>query len=210
MLLKPWHSFPEIVLRLFLSLFTALHISSQNKLRTACPMVCLGHGAASTCWSLREQQMCCDYLVVCCLQMVEPVDLYWKCGLANPHTSHCLGSGQIMISCLGDPSGNGKGENPRHTRQRTSRTFCKTMCWPGAESMSDLRSSSQVVSSCWTVRHSRWLVTGNIQVTLRPLGTTSGTNLGTTWWSALNGVHQKLWVMDLILHILWKVGQETF
>ncbi|TRY86384.1 hypothetical protein DNTS_012149 [Danionella cerebrum] len=29
---------------------------------------------------------------------VEPVDLFWKCGLANPHTSHCLGSGQIMIS----------------------------------------------------------------------------------------------------------------
>ncbi|CAK6984333.1 methanethiol oxidase, partial [Scomber scombrus] len=42
-------------------------------------------------------------------KMVEPVDLYWKCGLANPHTSHCLGSGQIMISCMGDPSGNGKG-----------------------------------------------------------------------------------------------------
>lgn len=42
--------------------------------------------------------------------MVEPVDLFWKCGLANPHTSHCLGSGQIMISCLGDPSGAGKGE----------------------------------------------------------------------------------------------------
>uniref|UniRef100_A0A7N6AZW1 Methanethiol oxidase n=1 Tax=Anabas testudineus TaxID=64144 RepID=A0A7N6AZW1_ANATE len=42
-------------------------------------------------------------------KMVEPVDLFWKCGLANPHTSHCLGSGQIMISCLGDPSGNGKG-----------------------------------------------------------------------------------------------------
>ncbi|KAI7806617.1 putative selenium-binding protein 1 [Triplophysa rosa] len=42
-------------------------------------------------------------------KMVEPTDLYWKCGLANPHTSHCLGSGQIMISAMGDPSGNGKG-----------------------------------------------------------------------------------------------------
>uniref|UniRef100_A0AAQ5YJE9 Methanethiol oxidase n=1 Tax=Amphiprion ocellaris TaxID=80972 RepID=A0AAQ5YJE9_AMPOC len=42
-------------------------------------------------------------------KMVEPVDLFWKCGLANPHTSHCLGSGQIMISCMGDPAGNGKG-----------------------------------------------------------------------------------------------------
>ncbi|XP_061699653.1 methanethiol oxidase isoform X1 [Syngnathoides biaculeatus] len=40
---------------------------------------------------------------------VEPVDLYWKCGLANPHTTHCLGSGQILISCMGDPSGAGKG-----------------------------------------------------------------------------------------------------
>lgn len=44
--------------------------------------------------------------------MVEPVDLFWKCGLANPHTTHCLGNGQIMISCLGDPAGNGKGEPP--------------------------------------------------------------------------------------------------
>ncbi|XP_061699655.1 methanethiol oxidase isoform X3 [Syngnathoides biaculeatus] len=42
-------------------------------------------------------------------QTVEPVDLYWKCGLANPHTTHCLGSGQILISCMGDPSGAGKG-----------------------------------------------------------------------------------------------------
>ncbi|XP_061885832.1 methanethiol oxidase [Entelurus aequoreus] len=42
-------------------------------------------------------------------KMVEPVDLYWKCGLANPHTTHCLGSGQILISCMGDPSGGGKG-----------------------------------------------------------------------------------------------------
>uniref|UniRef100_A0A3B5MVN9 Myosin IEb n=1 Tax=Xiphophorus couchianus TaxID=32473 RepID=A0A3B5MVN9_9TELE len=36
--------------------------------------------------------------------MVEPIDLYWKCGLANPHTSHCLASGQVMISCMGDSS----------------------------------------------------------------------------------------------------------
>ncbi|XP_053744133.1 methanethiol oxidase [Synchiropus splendidus] len=42
-------------------------------------------------------------------KMVEPVDVFWKCGLANPHTTHCLGSGQIMISCMGDPTGNGKG-----------------------------------------------------------------------------------------------------
>lgn len=42
-------------------------------------------------------------------KMVEPVDLFWKCGLANPHTTHCLGNGQIMISSVGDPAGNGKG-----------------------------------------------------------------------------------------------------
>ncbi|XP_068107567.1 methanethiol oxidase-like isoform X2 [Hyperolius riggenbachi] len=42
-------------------------------------------------------------------KMVEPVDVYWKCGLAHLHTSHCLGSGEIMISAMGDPSGNGKG-----------------------------------------------------------------------------------------------------
>uniref|UniRef100_A0A3P9PKB9 Methanethiol oxidase n=1 Tax=Poecilia reticulata TaxID=8081 RepID=A0A3P9PKB9_POERE len=40
---------------------------------------------------------------------VEPIDLYWKCGLANPHTSHCLASGQVMISCMGEPAGGGKG-----------------------------------------------------------------------------------------------------
>lgn len=48
--------------------------------------------------------------------MVEPVDLFWKCGLANPHTTHCLGNGQIMISSVGDPAGNGKGESPAHGR----------------------------------------------------------------------------------------------
>ncbi|XP_029436590.1 methanethiol oxidase isoform X1 [Rhinatrema bivittatum] len=40
---------------------------------------------------------------------VEPTDIFWKCNLANPHTSHCLASGEIMISTIGDPSGNGKG-----------------------------------------------------------------------------------------------------
>ncbi|XP_055648232.1 methanethiol oxidase-like isoform X3 [Falco peregrinus] len=42
-------------------------------------------------------------------KIVEPVELFWKCNVANPHTSHCLGSGDILISCLGDPAGNGKG-----------------------------------------------------------------------------------------------------
>ncbi|KAM6331195.1 LOW QUALITY PROTEIN: methanethiol oxidase-like [Alca torda] len=41
-------------------------------------------------------------------KVVEPVELL-KGNVANPHTSHCLGSGDILISCLGDSSGNGKG-----------------------------------------------------------------------------------------------------
>ncbi|XP_041876229.1 methanethiol oxidase isoform X3 [Corvus kubaryi] len=42
-------------------------------------------------------------------QVVNPEDVFWKCGLGYPHTSHCLGSGEVMISTLGDPAGNGKG-----------------------------------------------------------------------------------------------------
>ncbi|KAM4690784.1 methanethiol oxidase [Rhinophrynus dorsalis] len=45
----------------------------------------------------------------CIHKMVEPIEVFWKCGLANLHTSHCLGCGEIMISSLGDTSGNGKG-----------------------------------------------------------------------------------------------------
>ncbi|KFO63474.1 Selenium-binding protein 1-A, partial [Corvus brachyrhynchos] len=42
-------------------------------------------------------------------KVVNPEDVFWKCGLGYPHTSHCLGSGEVMISTLGDPAGNGKG-----------------------------------------------------------------------------------------------------
>ncbi|XP_037739004.1 methanethiol oxidase isoform X5 [Chelonia mydas] len=47
-------------------------------------------------------------------KMIEPVNIFWKCGLANPHTTHCLGNGEIMISSMGDPSGNGKGSYGRY------------------------------------------------------------------------------------------------
>jgi len=40
---------------------------------------------------------------------VEGKDIAEKTNLAFPHTSHCLGSGEIMISCMGDPEGNGQG-----------------------------------------------------------------------------------------------------
>ncbi|XP_058862018.1 methanethiol oxidase-like [Acipenser ruthenus] len=42
-------------------------------------------------------------------KIVEPTELFWKCNLANPHTSHCLATGEVMISTMGDPAGNGKG-----------------------------------------------------------------------------------------------------
>ncbi|XP_073465264.1 methanethiol oxidase-like isoform X2 [Aquarana catesbeiana] len=42
-------------------------------------------------------------------KVVEPEEVHKKCGLGYLHTSHCLGSGEIMISALGDPAGNGKG-----------------------------------------------------------------------------------------------------
>ncbi|XAR48808.1 hypothetical protein NMG60_11031761 [Bertholletia excelsa] len=41
-------------------------------------------------------------------KVVEPADILQKTGLAYPHTTHCLASGDIMISCLGDKDGNTK------------------------------------------------------------------------------------------------------
>lgn len=43
------------------------------------------------------------------LQVIEAKDIHEKCGLGTPHTSHCLPTGEVMISTLGDPKGNGKG-----------------------------------------------------------------------------------------------------
>lgn len=42
-------------------------------------------------------------------KVVEPEDIVQKTGLAFPHTSHCLASGDIMVSCLGDKDGNAQG-----------------------------------------------------------------------------------------------------
>lgn len=39
----------------------------------------------------------------------EPEDIQSKTGLAYLHSSHCLGSGDIMVSAMGDPNGKGKG-----------------------------------------------------------------------------------------------------
>jgi len=62
---------------------------------------------------------------------VEPVELFWKGNVANPHTSHCLGSGDILISCLGDPSGNGKGIHLFVVLEINARdaSGCRLQCW---------------------------------------------------------------------------------
>ncbi|MBN3274184.1 SBP1 oxidase, partial [Polyodon spathula] len=68
-------------------------------------------------------------------KIVEPTELFWKCNLANPHTSHCLGTGEVMISTMGDPAGNGKGELQLHRVQTLI-----TLIW----------SCSALMSRLWT------------------------------------------------------------
>ena len=42
-------------------------------------------------------------------KIVEPEELISKTGLGYPHTAHCLASGDILISCLGDSEGKAEG-----------------------------------------------------------------------------------------------------
>jgi methanethiol oxidase len=42
-------------------------------------------------------------------KVIEPQEVKSKTGLSAPHTVHCLASGEIMISMLGDAEGNGPG-----------------------------------------------------------------------------------------------------
>ncbi|KAK3786359.1 hypothetical protein RRG08_022980 [Elysia crispata] len=39
-------------------------------------------------------------------KIVEPSEVHSKTGLGAPHTTHCLGSGEVMISMIGDADGN--------------------------------------------------------------------------------------------------------
>ncbi len=49
-------------------------------------------------------------------QVVEPSDIRRQTGLGTPHTSHCLGSGEIMISSIGDGKDNPKGTPISHVQ----------------------------------------------------------------------------------------------
>ena len=42
-------------------------------------------------------------------KVIEPDEMKNVTSLSVPHTTHCLGSGDIMISAMGDPEGNAKG-----------------------------------------------------------------------------------------------------
>ncbi|XP_047971653.1 selenium-binding protein 1-like isoform X2 [Salvia hispanica] len=42
-------------------------------------------------------------------KVVDHKDVLEKTGLAYPHTPHCLASGEIMVTCLGDKDGNAQG-----------------------------------------------------------------------------------------------------
>eukprot|EP00252_Welwitschia_mirabilis_P018401 TRINITY_DN408_c0_g1_i1.p1 TRINITY_DN408_c0_g1~~TRINITY_DN408_c0_g1_i1.p1 ORF type:complete len:497 (-),score=90.69 TRINITY_DN408_c0_g1_i1:161-1651(-) len=42
-------------------------------------------------------------------KVLEPEEILSKTGLAYPHTAHCLASGDILISCMGDKTGSAKG-----------------------------------------------------------------------------------------------------
>lgn len=42
-------------------------------------------------------------------KVVQPDDVIQKTGLAFPHTAHCLASGEILVSYLGDKDGNAEG-----------------------------------------------------------------------------------------------------
>ncbi|GMH44391.1 hypothetical protein BSKO_12343 [Bryopsis sp. KO-2023] len=42
-------------------------------------------------------------------KVVEGAEIKEKTGLGNPHTAHCLGSGEIMISMMGDAEGEAQG-----------------------------------------------------------------------------------------------------
>jgi len=42
-------------------------------------------------------------------KVIQPEEVISKTGLSNLHTTHCLGTGDIMISALGDGEGNAKG-----------------------------------------------------------------------------------------------------
>lgn len=48
-------------------------------------------------------------MIVLFHEVLEPEEMR-RCGISTPHTSHCLPTGQIMISTMGNLDGDGLGE----------------------------------------------------------------------------------------------------
>uniref|UniRef100_A0A0N5A825 Methanethiol oxidase n=1 Tax=Syphacia muris TaxID=451379 RepID=A0A0N5A825_9BILA len=105
-----------------------------------------GWNACSSCYN--DSAVTRKYLVVPCLnssriyfvdttdpkglqlkKIVEP-EIMLKNNFSFPHTSHCLGDGNIMISTLGDVNGDGKGDFVLFN----GRTFELVGSWPVASS----------------------------------------------------------------------------
>ena len=89
----------------------------------------LHHSGWNVCSSCHEDKhLCRDKLILPCLmsdrvyivdmakdprapvlhKTIEADSLH-QLGLATPHTSHCLPSGEVMISTMGKPDGSGQG-----------------------------------------------------------------------------------------------------
>jgi hypothetical protein len=72
----------------------------------AAALAILGTGRRNTAWFLP--------LCICRVyKWVEGTDIAKAAGTAYPHTSHCLGSGEIMISTMGGPEGQVRGRRAR-------------------------------------------------------------------------------------------------
>jgi len=87
----------------------------------------MGWNACSSCWNDPSKRR--DRLILPCLnsdriyivdvgtdpkapkllKIVEPSEMHEKCDTGAPHTVHCLGTGEVMISTMGDAKGNPKG-----------------------------------------------------------------------------------------------------
>ncbi|KAI5002940.1 hypothetical protein ZWY2020_027590 [Hordeum vulgare] len=77
------------------------------------------HGDPSTSWRLIRPSLLSGRVYVvdtakdprapALHKVVQAEDIAEKTGLGFPHTSHCLATGDIMISCLGDKEGNAAG-----------------------------------------------------------------------------------------------------
>ncbi|XP_020887715.1 selenium-binding protein 3 [Arabidopsis lyrata subsp. lyrata] len=77
-------------------------------------------------------------------KFVDPGEISEKTGLAYPHQPHCLASGDVLVSCLGDEDGNAEGSGfllldsefnikGRWEKDGNSPLYGYDFCWPEGE-----------------------------------------------------------------------------